>query len=450
MIRSERIWMTTNQTIRARRKGWNVGIMMMMMIMMMFRVRGHEEMRGRTPLPCKAFFKCGPCVSRRSCGWCASSRRCVEGIQTGPIYADEETCESKDWFYESCERPQCRKFETCATCLERGSLCGWCDMGKGTGRCVGGSMMGPTRAIPNRDHREDRLTPYDRCGTEPEPLNGFNKAWRHADGTMCPREEVTPTSVEALAPRRQNVTIGITLEHLKKVLRARQELGIRNSISQVLSFPRKRTRVFVSGVNREDDDKSGVAGNTYRVDIECTLLNVDEKEAKRAIKTLNEAVEKGLLDKAFESRKLKIKTRTVHTVPLLSTGSLSNHSTSPTWPLPPMELVLDPLWDVEEEPNATTTPAPLESIHALSDHPHRSATKPARFRSQQRTALSVNRQDMLHILRKQFDAVRTAHIGGVDALDETQRAMLEENFQVLKACIEDGGNAQDCLSAGST
>ena len=392
-------------------------------ILLLVRVSSSRDL---TPVPCGAHTNCQSCLNDRNCGWCGYSKQCHEGVSAGPILNVE--CE-KSWNYRTCDVPKCETIKDCQTCVMHES-CGWCDFG-GEGKCTGGSSLGPSENV-----KRDAKDSYDRCGVEPEPLNGFNHFWSHHGGLSCPRMIGNATKVEDPEIRTRDLTIGITLVHERENMNAKEENRIQLALSDAVSIPKKRTKIFVSGVTREDS-VNGTAGTTYRVDLEFTAIGLNETEAKRVVKDLDRIVSDGTLNNEFFKNNLAFKVHELHTMPLRSTGTRSSSSEQKDFePLPPLRITLDPLWTEDEPEENVTTSAPVEMIHSLTDHPHTSATK-SRFRSSRRSDIS-SRNQMIKFLRSQFESASSQ-------VDDEQRAILESNFQQLEGCLRDPSQSlEDC------
>jgi hypothetical protein len=220
-------------------------------------------------------------------------------------------------------------------------------------------------------------------------------------------------------------------------MNAKEENKIQRALSDAISLPKKRTKIFVSGVTREDS-VNGAAGTTYRVDLEFTAIGLNETEAKRVVKDLDRVVSDGTLNNEFFKKNLAFTVHELHTMPLRSTGTRSSSSEQKDFePLPPLRITLDPLWTEDEpEPNVTTA-APVEMIHSLTDHPHTSATK-SRFRSSRRISSSSSRDGMIKFLQSQLESASSQ-------VDDEQRAILESNFQQLEGCLRDPNQSlEDC------
>ena len=130
-------------------------------------------------------------------------------------------------------------------------------------------------------------------------------------------------------------------------------------------------------------------------------------------------------------------------MPLKSTGTRSESSVQEEFePLPPVRIELDPLWTEDEPLENVTTEAPVEMIHSLTDHPHKSGmtSRFRRQRSELKSSSGSSRDGMIQFLRSQLKSTISK-----PGLDQEQRAILESNFQMLESCLQDSSQSlEDC------
>jgi len=388
------------------------------------------------PVPCGAHSNCGECLNDRNCGWCDSTKQCHEGVSSGPLYGLGGECE--DWKYRTCESPICGRIRDCQKCVLH-EFCGWCDFGpEQGGKCRKGSSLGPAF-----DMKSDRKDTNVRCGKEPEPLNGFNHFWSHHSGLSCPRTMTDATKVPEPETITRDLEVGITLVHERERLRGREEIRIQRALSNAISLPFKGTKIFVSGVTREDGVNGTTTGTTYKVDMVFTALGLNETRSKQVISDLDRVVSDGTLNNIFFKRNLAFTVRELHTMPLKSTGTRSESSVQEEFePLPPVRIELDPLWTEDEPLENVTTEAPVEMIHSLTDHPHKSGmtSRFRRQRSELKSSSGSSRDGMIQFLRSQLKSTISK-----PGLDQEQRAILESNFQMLESCLQDSSQSlEDC------